>query len=168
MNVRARSALDTPTEAKALSPALSGLLGEVTNVASAIPDSGSDAANNVVSQNNALQSKAAGDTPDTPTQVSVVFDGGAGVVASILSEVNGIVNDATGIIGGVVGDATSVLGVVVGGVTNTGTGTGQGQSTAATNSSTTSEPPELLPQSHRSTMNITSAATLLPTLTASP
>ena len=35
-------------------------------------------------------------------------DGGAGIVASIMSEVNSIVNDATGVIGGVVGDATRV------------------------------------------------------------
>ena len=140
-----RSALETEPKAKALSPVLGGLLGDVTNVASAILDDGSNVANNVAPPGNALQSKA---IVDIPTQVSVVFDGGTGIVVSILSEVNSIVNDATGIIGGIVGDATSVVGMIIGGVTSTS----NGQATSASNSSTASrDQQEILPQSHSTT-----------------
>ena len=102
---------------------------------------------------------------DGPPQVSAVFDGGTGIVVSILSEVNSIINDATGIMGGVVGDATSVVGMIIGGVTSTSSG----QTTSTSNSSTSSrEPQEVLPQSHSTTvisaalsaLNITFVATL--------
>jgi hypothetical protein len=85
---------------------------------------------------------------DSPTQISVVFNGGAAVIASIMSEVNSIVNDATGIIGGVVGDATSVVGMIIVGVTGSSTTI---LNTASVNGSTTSsEPQEFLPQSQSS------------------
>jgi hypothetical protein len=151
----------TEPKAKALSPVLGNLLGDVTNVATAILDDGSNVANNVASLGDALQSKA---MADGPTQVSAVFDGGTRIAVSILSEVNSIVNDATGIIGDVVGDVTSVVGMIIG-----VTSTSNGQTTSASNSLTTSrEPQEVLPQSHStstisaalSALNITFAATL--------
>lgn len=137
-----------PTEAKALSPVLGGLVGDIMNVASAILDDGSNIANDVSSQGNALQTKAAA---DSPTQVSVVFNGGAGIVASIMSEVNSIVNDATGVIGGVVGDAPSVVGMIIGGVTGGSTPNTSLRAAATSSSTISSEPQEFLPQSHSST-----------------
>jgi len=125
--------------------------GDVSNVASAILDGGSNIANDVSSEGKALQSKAA---VDTSTQVSVAFDGGAGMVASIMSEVNSIVNDDT-----------SVVEIITGGITS-GMTTNVGQSAAfasgSTNSSTTSsEPQDLLPQSHSSTTSPISSRCLI-------
>ena len=94
----------------------------------------------------ALQTKAADNT-----QVSIVFNGGAGAVASIMSQVNSLVNDATGIVGGVVEDSTIVVGAIIGEVTSTLLNPGPGF--AVMSSSTSPEPQDFSPQSHSALIN---------------
>lgn len=89
-------------ESDAVSPLLSGLLGDINGVASAILDGGSNVAGNVVTQAAGVESVVAA--------AATVLDPG---VASLLSNVNNAVNNATSVIDQIVSAATALVGSIL-------------------------------------------------------
>ena len=133
-------------------------MNDIRDIASAIRDATPIIGSEVISQANVLPSNSA-----STTEMSDVFNGGAGLVASIFSEVNILTTGVSSTIEGAIGNATSIVSMVVGGVTSSGIiHTGFGAS-ATSSSSTSSVPQGLLPQSHGLTPPMNSKSELLNT-----
>jgi hypothetical protein len=145
-----RSVLDaipkSNTELKAVEPPIGDLFGDITDVASAIINGGSNIASNVASQGADLAGLAAASSALSTVAPQL---GQAAMMSSVLQQVHNAIAEATEILESVVNAATSIVGSMLAEATNPsniGALAIVKTSSAALLTSTMSEPHEFLPQ----------------------